>query len=283
MECLVFSRQCSWGHGFTQTEAMNFTWQIHDAHALWLGCWVQMWCVPRSLWDTKGDLKVVKDYIQECTYGKNDTLSPSRQPGESCDPCRQAISHWDTIRGREMVQHSDHYFSDQYLKKEARDKKASTWTDTSGMYDPTAWHQHHAQVPDAPVELGAGTSWSGGGIGCLYPLDCGWPEDVPQAFHDAFHSACGRIWLDEFPLHHCDRRERRDQCLAYQRRHRERWQGQNGQWKKLNLLIFRDSTSDNVITYDDWGSKVNNYVWEVHTNHLIHDSVLSALEGHPHQ
>ena len=56
----------------------------------------------------------------------------------------------------------------------------------------------------------------------------------------------------------------------------------NGQCKKLNLPIFRDSTSDNAITYDDWCSEVNNYVWEGHANHLIRDSVLSALEGCPH-
>ena len=45
-----------------------------------------------------------------------------------------------------------------------------------------------------------------------------------------------------------DWRERRDNC----RRHRrERRRGLNGRRKKLNLPIFRDSTSDNAITYDD--------------------------------
>ena len=36
-----------------------------------------------------------------------------------------------------------------------------------------------------------------------------------------------------------------------------------------------------MITYDDWRSEVDNYVREGHSNHLIRDSVLSALEGRP--
>ena len=78
-----------------------------------------------------------------------------------------------------------------------------------------------------------------------------------------------------------DRRERRDNHLAYRRHHRERHHGPNGRRKKLNLPIFRDSSSDNAITYDDWRSEVDNYVTEGHSHHLIRDSVLSALEGCP--
>ena len=51
--------------------------------------------------------------------------------------------------------------------------------------------------------------------------------------------------------------------------------------KKLNLPIFRDSTSNNAITYDNWRCDVDNCVREGHTTTLIRDSVLSALEGRP--
>ena len=78
-----------------------------------------------------------------------------------------------------------------------------------------------------------------------------------------------------------DRRERRDNCLAYRRHRKERCHGPNGRHKKLNLPIFRDSSSDNAITYDDWRSEVDNYVREGHSHQLIRDSVLSALEGRP--
>ena len=54
-----------------------------------------------------------------------------------------------------------------------------------------------------------------------------------------------------------------------------------GKTKQLSLPIFRDSTSDNVITYDDWRSDVDNYVREGHSAKLIRDSVLCALEGCP--
>ena len=52
--------------------------------------------------------------------------------------------------------------------------------------------------------------------------------------------------------------------------------------KKLNLPIFRDSTSDNAITYDDWRCDVDNCIREGHSTTLIRDSVLSTLEGRPH-
>ena len=49
----------------------------------------------------------------------------------------------------------------------------------------------------------------------------------------------------------------------------------------MNLPIFRDSSSDNAITYDDWRSEVDNFVREGHSSNLIRDSILSALERRP--
>ena len=78
-----------------------------------------------------------------------------------------------------------------------------------------------------------------------------------------------------------DHQERRDHRLAYRRHRCDHCRGPNGRPKKLNLPIFRDSSSDNAITYDEWRSEVDNFVWEGHPSNLIRDSALSALEGHP--
>ena len=78
-----------------------------------------------------------------------------------------------------------------------------------------------------------------------------------------------------------DRWECQDHCLVNRRRRRERRRGPGGRPKNLNLPIFRDSSSDNTITYDDWRSEVDNFVREGHSSNLIRDSVLSALEGCP--
>ena len=64
------------------------------------------------------------------------------------------------------------------------------------------------------------------------------------------------------------------------RQHRERHLGY-GKTKWLSLPIFRDSTSDNAITYNNWRSDVDNYVREGHSTKLIRDSVLCVLEGRP--
>ena len=204
-----------------------------------------------------------------------------------------------------MVRHSDRYLADQYLRRERHEGRAyAAWPEESDPQDTTtAWVQHYAEAPEARIGVGAGPDRWRAGVGCGYPLGQGRPEDVPQSARDAFHSAQEDQWdsppeswpddsdeeSDDIVAYDTttsqyttraewDRRERRDN----RRRHRrERRCGLNGHRKKLNLPIFRDSTSDNAITYDDWRSEVDNYVREGHSHQLIRDSVLSALEGPP--
>ena len=47
------------------------------------------------------------------------------------------------------------------------------------------------------------------------------------------------------------------------------------------MPIFRDSTSNNAITYDDWRSDIDNLIREGHPQRLVRDSIPSALEGCP--
>ena len=199
--------------------------------------------------------------------------------------------------------------ADQYLRRERREGRAhATWPEESDPQDsPTAWVRHYAEVPEARIGTGAGPDRQRAGAGRGYPLGRGRPEDIPRSVRDAFHSTQEDQWdsppeslpddsdeeSDDIVAYDTttsryttrterDRRERRDNHLAYRRHRRERRHGPNGRHKKLNLPIFRDSSSDNAITYDDWRSEVDNYVREGHSHQLIRDSVLSALEGRPH-
>ena len=140
--------------------------------------------------------------------------------------------------------------------------------------------------------------------GRVHPLGGGHPERVLQEFRDAFHSA--REDQSDTASDSNSETENWDDIVAYdtetsryttvadQERHRardcrrtnkhrrrERRPGY-GKAKWLSLPIFRDSTSDNAITYDDWRSDVDNYIREGHPTRLIRDSVLCALEGRPH-
>ena len=76
-----------------------------------------------------------------------------------------------------------------------------------------------------------------------------------------------------------ERWERKDRCHANHRHCKERHHDPHHCQKKLNLPIFRDSTSDNAITYDNWRCNVDNCIREGHSTTLIRDSVLSTLEG----
>ena len=307
VKCMVYSGQRSRGQGFTQAEATEIARQLHDSHTMWIGRRVQMRCAPRTLRDTKLDLKSAKEYIRECTYGKLGTRSPTRRSGDK-EARRQAISPWDTSREMGMVRRSDRYLADQYLRRERQSRAHAAWPEESDPQDTmTAWAQHYAEVPEARIGVGTGPDHRRTGAGREYPLGRGRLEEIPQSARDAFHSAQEDQWdsppeslpddsdeesddivaYDTTTSRHTtrskrDRRERRDNCLAHRRHRRERHHGPNGCHKKLNLPIFRDSSSDNAMTYDDWCSEVDNYVREGHSHQLIRDSVLSTLEGRPH-
>ena len=193
--------------------------------------------------------------------------------------------------------------ADQYLRKEQHSRVHATWPEGSDPRDTAiAWERHYAEAPEARVGLGAGPNRQGG-AGRDHPLGRGRLEDPPQSARDAFHSAQEDQWdsppeslvddsdeeSDDVVSYDTttsryttrsqrDRRERRDNRRRCQK---ERCHGPNGRRKKLNLPIFRDSSSDNAITYDDWHSEIDNYVREGHSHQLIRDSVLSALEGRP--
>ena len=139
-----------------------------------------------------------------------------------------------------------------------------------------------------------------------HPLGRGHPERVPQEFRDSFHSTRENQsdmaldseseteeeeWDDiiayDTETSRCTTVADHDCCIARdhhrtnKRRHQERHPG-HSKTKWLSLPIFRDSTSDNAITYGDWRSDVDNYVQKGHSPKLIRDSVLCVLEGRPH-
>ena len=80
-----------------------------------------------------------------------------------------------------------------------------------------------------------------------------------------------------------DRWQKRDRHLTNCWCHKERRHNLCHHQKKLNLPIFRDSTSDNAITYNDWRYDVDldNCVRKGNSSALIRDYVLRALEGRP--
>ena len=171
VECMVYSGQRSRGQGFTQVEATEIARQIYDSHTMWIGRHVRMRCIPRTLRDTKVNLKAAKDYIRVCTYGRLGTRSPTRRSGDK-EAHRQAISPWDTGRERGMVRRSDRYLADQYLRRERREGRVhAAWPEESDPWDSTtAWVQHYTEAPEARIGMGAGLDCQRAGAGRGYSL-----------------------------------------------------------------------------------------------------------------
>ena len=275
MECLVFQGCHSKGEGFTYGEALALSDAYHRETTTWIGHRVKMHCVMRTLRDARGDLRMVRDQEHDKTL---EHIWQQYQESEEGGP--QTPSH-----GRGYVRRADHYFAQRFLKKQperrpaecpagARDHRSQSrepshrgWPAQPSSDRPQGLYAHH----EMPEKAGRG-----------HPLGGGHPERVSQEFRDAFHSAQENQsdtasdsnsetedW-DDIVAYDTETsryttvvdqecRQARDCRRTNKCQRRERGPGYS-KAKWLSLPIFRDSTSDNAITYDDWRSDVDNYV-----------------------
>ena len=142
-----------------------------------------MCCIPCTLRDVHTELKVARECVREMNVER---LGMAHLPA-----CKQPTSLWDSECSRGYVQQLDRYFASQYLSQEKRERDHhededhahrgyhETWTDAADT--------HWFDARDSPTNLYAGAESTEDHRG--HPLGCGRPEEVPQAFQDAFHSA----------------------------------------------------------------------------------------------
>ena len=258
-----------------------------------------MHCIMCTLQDAKGDLRMVRDQEHdktlECIW---------HQYEENGEDSQSTPNH-----GRGYVCHTDCYFAQRLLKKQpewrlgecladvrnhhsqSREQGHEGWHVQPGRDRPQGLYAHHETPERAPRG---------------HPLGGGHPKRVLQEFHNAFHSAQEDPSDTASGSESGSEVEEWDDLVAYNtktskyttvpdqehrrvhnhRRMNKHWHCERhpgyGKTKQLSLSIFRDSTWDNTITYDNWRSDVDNYIREGHSTKLIRDSVLCALEGHPH-
>ena len=182
VECFIFKGRRSRGEGFSLEEATGIATQLHGSYDHWIGKRICMHCVPRTLRDVRTELKVARESVREMNV---------KRLGMAHSPTRkQSASLWDSECSRGYVWRSDQYFASQYLSQEKRgrdhleeeDRACRGYhkilTDTAD----TRWFD----VRDSPTNLYAGAEGTEHHRG--HPLGQGRPEEVPQAFRDAFHS-----------------------------------------------------------------------------------------------
>ena len=141
-----------------------------------------MRCIPHTLRDVHTELKVARESVREMNVER---LGMAHSPA-----CKQPTSLWDSECSRGYIQQSDWYFTSQYLPQEKRERDRceeedhaprgyhETWTDAAD----TCWFN----ARDSPTNLYAGAESTECCRG--HPLGQGRPEEVLQAFQDAFHS-----------------------------------------------------------------------------------------------
>ena len=183
VECFVFKGHQSRGEGFSLEEAKGIAAQLHGSYDHWIGRRIHMHCIPCTLRYVRMELKVTRESVREMNV---------KRLGMACSPThKQPASLWDSERNRGYIQQSDQYFASQYLSQEKRKRDHheeedcacrgyhETWTDTAD----TCWFD----ARDSPTNLYAEAESTEHHRG--HPLGQGRPEEVLQAFRDAFHSA----------------------------------------------------------------------------------------------
>ena len=275
MECLIFRGCHSKGERFTYGEALALSDAYHQETTTWIDHRVKMHCIMHTLRDARGDLGMVRDQEHDKTLER---IQQQYQESEEVGPQTPSC-------GRGYVHHADHYFAQRFLRKQperrlgecpagARDH-CSQSREPSHRGWPTQPSSDRLQGLYAHHEMPEKARWG-------YTPGGGHPERVPQEFCDSFHSAQEdqsdtasdsdsetEDW-DDIVAYDTETsryttvadqecRQTRDHHRTNKRQCRERRPGYS-KAKWLSLLIFRDSTSDNAITYDDWRSDVDNYV-----------------------
>ena len=130
-----------------------------------------MHCVPHTLRDVCTELKVARESVRKMNVKR---LGTAHLPAH-----KQPASLWNSECSREYIWQSDRYFASQYLSQEKRERDRHEGEDH-------ACRGYHETWADAAYThwFGLSTEYCRG-----HPLAQGRPEEVPQAFQDAFHSA----------------------------------------------------------------------------------------------
>ena len=181
-ECFVFKGHRSRGEGFSLEEDTGIAAQLHGSYDHLMERRICMCCVPHTLRDIRTELKVARESVREMNV---------ERLGAACLPThKQPASLWDSEHSRGYVRRSDWYFASQCLSQEKERDHCEeedracrgyheTWMDAAD----TRWFD----ARDSPTNLYAGAESTEYRRG--HPLGQGRPEEVPQAFLDAFHSA----------------------------------------------------------------------------------------------
>ena len=73
MECLVFVRCHTKNQDLMYADTMAYADALHNQTTMWIGCRVKMHCVPRTLKDTRNDLRMAREFTRRQTEEQKGT------------------------------------------------------------------------------------------------------------------------------------------------------------------------------------------------------------------
>ena len=116
MECLVFVGCRTKNLGLTFANASAYADALHNQTTMWVGHHVKMHCVPRTLKDTRNDLRMVREYTRGLT---EERIRNQRGIGHREDHQRTPDPHVSP-RGRGLVRRANRYAAAKLLHDQER-------------------------------------------------------------------------------------------------------------------------------------------------------------------
>ena len=178
VECFVFKGHQSRGEGFSLEEATGIAAQLHGLYDHWIGQRICMHCVPHTLRDVRTELRIAKERWDEYWKAEHSTFA-----------CSQATL-FSLVSGVKQGLHTAiRPIFCKSISVTGKEGVGSLWGEgvstTRVSTNLDRCHQHllvqcqgclYARVDGSEHQQG-------------HPLEWSRPDKVPQAFHEAFHSA----------------------------------------------------------------------------------------------
>ena len=304
MEFLAFRGSRTNKEGIPQGEAMALADGLDGSEVLWVGKPVVLHCSPRTLAEGAADLAASRDYVRKRTHDRineqraNAVRQAQRQRMEEMPRVR-------TPRGRGMGRRADRQAAEQTLRHHVaareRDQPLYAARDTPerdqvGRDRLDEWENSPPRGRRPPwADFLAGTDHA----------DEEYTSAQEEQYSDGANDNDDDYSSEEDPddpvgydtetsrvetAGQRNRRRRRGhrrtvrnglRCRINQGRGQRLPQAANAATRFLDLAVFKDSPSNDAISYDDWREQVQSYIRQGRPERQIFESVLASLEGMP--
>ena len=238
-------------------ESLHYTHQSTGVHP-WTGYMIEVVAHQRTLKEARHEMQVAREFTHERTKQRITHLNAlAMAPAIRARPATPQMSP----RGRGMTRWADRYFVQQQLKEMNLEECAFAQHPTllGTQPDSPKREQYDSAREDAEEEEGEVTS------ALDAELDASTGEEMDASRHPA-----------RMPSAERRRRRNRALCRECTWARREFRRPKN---RCLSFPLFRETTKEDAISYQDWRSEIEDALEKGHNAAKVKEAMFASLEG----